>query len=177
MPPCACADQRDATQDERAHDNLADVRLGADHLAKIGTLDPDHTTIGAGPGGHQNLLIVEQVELAGELPLTCTREDLRLTLFILIENFDVAVEHQEEVDTALAALKQKRPLTQPLLYAVVRNAVCGIDAQPRKRLRLARVRIGRVDLRLGRDESVKLNRPVSSSNRTPRNVLCHRLLG
>ena len=107
-------------------------------------------------GGHQNLLIVEQVELAGELPLAVHSKDPRLTLLILIEDFDFAVEDQEEVDTALAR-SNNSVLARPLLYAVVRNAVRCINAQPRKCLRLARVRIGRIDLALRARRSMNLN--------------------
>ena len=34
-------DQANTAQDKRPHDNFADIRLSADHLAKIGALDPD----------------------------------------------------------------------------------------------------------------------------------------
>ena len=62
-------DEADPPQDEGPHDDLADVRLAGHQATKVGALDPDHPAVDAGSTGDQDLSIVEQVELAGELAL------------------------------------------------------------------------------------------------------------
>ena len=70
-PTVDVADQPDPAQDERPHDDLADVRLAGDQAAKVGALDPNDPTVGAGAARNEDLAIVEQVQLAGELPGRC----------------------------------------------------------------------------------------------------------
>ncbi len=41
-------DEADAAQDERPHDDLADVRLAAHQATEVGALDPDHPAVHAG---------------------------------------------------------------------------------------------------------------------------------
>jgi hypothetical protein len=62
-------DEPDPAENEGAHDDFADVRLAGDQTTKIGALDPDYPAVDAGSARHQDLSIVEQVELAGELAL------------------------------------------------------------------------------------------------------------
>jgi hypothetical protein len=42
-------DEADAAQDERPHDDLADIRLAGHQAAKVGALDPDHAAVHARP--------------------------------------------------------------------------------------------------------------------------------
>ncbi len=43
-------DEADAAQDERPHDDLADVRLAGHQATKVGALDPDHPAVHASSG-------------------------------------------------------------------------------------------------------------------------------
>ncbi len=138
-------DQADAAQDVSPHDDFTDIGLGAEHLAKIGTLDADQAGVRARAARYQNLPIVEQVKLASELALTVHRENLGLPIIIDIEDLDAAVEHKKKINAALPALEQHRSLAQSLLYAIVPDPVGGVDAQAWKSLGFARVRVGRID--------------------------------
>lgn len=144
-------DQADATQDESPHDDFTDIRLGAQHFAKIGPLDADQAAVRARAARHQNLPVVEQVELTGELALTVHPEDFWLAIIVDIEDLDAAVKYKKKVNAALSALEQHRSLAQSLLYAVVRDSLGGVDTEARESLGFARVRVGRIDLGRGFD--------------------------
>ena len=150
-PTVDVADQPDPAQDERPHDDLADIRLARDQAAKVSALDAHDPTVGAGAGRNEDLAIVELVQLAGELPGGVNREHIGMAGVIEVEDLDRAVEHQEEVDAALAAREQQGILGQPFLDAVGRETGGHLLAQPRESLRLSRVGIGRIGFQPGRD--------------------------
>ena len=137
----------DPPEDEGPHDDLADVRLAGHQATKIGALDPDYPAVDTGATRHQYLSTVEQVEFAGELALGMDREDVRLASGVEVEDLDVALEHEEEVDRALAALEHQRALGQPLLGAVGRDPRRHLLAQPWDGLRLAGIRVARIEIR------------------------------
>ena len=145
----------DPPEDEGPHDDLADVRLAGHQTTKVGALDPDYPAVHAGATRHQYLSIVEQVEFAGELALGMDREDVRLASGVEVEDLDVALEHEEEVDRALAALEDERALREPFLGAVGRNPRGHLLAQPREGLRLAGIRVARIEIRLRPGRSVR----------------------
>ena len=112
------ADQADAAQDEGAHDDLADVRLAGDEAVEVRALHPHDARILAGAAAHQDGAVVEEVELAGELPRVVRGEDMRLPVLVQVENLYRAVEHEEEVDAALAAGEEDRAGGSALFRAV-----------------------------------------------------------
>ena len=57
----------------------------------------------AGARADQDLALVEEVELAGELARAQDDEDLRLVVLVDVEDLDRALEDEEEVDAAVAA--------------------------------------------------------------------------
>ena len=65
-----------------------------------------------------------------------------------VEDLDVALEHEEEVDAALAALEDERPLREPFLRAVGHNPRRHLLAQTREGLRLAGIGVARIEIRL-----------------------------
>ena len=77
-----------------------------------------HPAVGGGPAADQDLAVVEQVELAGELALAEHGEHVRRAVLIALVDLDLAFEHEKEVDAALPALEQQRPRRNPLLDAV-----------------------------------------------------------
>ena len=113
--------------------NLTDIRLSAQHLPKIGTLDAYDTAIHSGAATHQNnLLIVKQIELAAELTLTVHRQNVGFALGVHIEDFNAAFKHEKEVNAALASVEQPRAFAQPLFNAVIGHTICSINTKPRK---------------------------------------------
>jgi hypothetical protein len=143
-------DQPDPAQDERAHDDLADVALGRDHAPEVGAPDAQQDARLAGARAHQHLALVEEVELARELALAQDREDFRLVVLVDVEDLDRAFEDDEEVDAAVAAREHRRVRREVLFAAVAGDAIDHLGAEVREGLRLARHRIGRVDRALGR---------------------------
>ena len=101
-------DQADATQDEGAHDDFADVRLGDDEAPEIGPLDPDDAAVLARPCADQDLAIVEQVELTGELVCPLGGEDGGEPVGIGVEDLDRPFDDEEEVDTPFASAEEQR---------------------------------------------------------------------
>ena len=138
-------DQPDAAQDERAHQDLGDVRLGGQHAAEVGTRHADDAAGDCGPSRHQDHAIVEQVDLAGELPVGVDGEHLRRAVHVMVEDLDRTLQHEEEIDRALATFEHDRTRRQLDLAAIACDATGHFIAQPREDLRLARIGIGRVD--------------------------------
>ena len=147
-------DEADAAQDERPHDDLADVRLAGHQATKVGALDPDHPAVDTGATGDEDLSIVEQVELAGELPFAVHVKDVGLAILIEVEDLDIALEHEEEVPASLTALEDERPLREPFLRAVGHDPRRHLLAQTRESLRLTGVGVARIEIRLGLGGSV-----------------------
>ncbi len=147
-PTMVMTDQPHAAQDERPHDDLADVGFARDEPAKVRALDPNDAAVGAGTARDQDLATAEQVQLAGELQLGMDGEHIGLTVVIEVEDLYRALEHQEAVDVALAALVQQGAPGQSFFDAIGRHPRGHLLAQPREGLRLACVRIARIELRL-----------------------------
>ena len=126
-----------------------------DQTTKVGALDPDHPAVDAGATGDENLSIVEQVELAGELALGMDRQDVRLAMLVEGEYLDGAFEHDEEVYASLAAREDERPLGKPFLPAVSHNPRRHLLAQAREGLRLAEVGVGRIKVRLRPGDTIR----------------------
>src|SRR5204862_227780 len=93
------ADQADAAQDERAHDDLADVGLARDEAAEVRALDAQQPARLAGAGADENLPIVEEVELARELALAQDDEDLALVATAAHDG--VLVAQDDQLDAGL----------------------------------------------------------------------------
>ena len=87
----------------------------ADQPAKVGARHPDHPAVDGGAAADQDLAVVEQVELAGELALAQHDEHVGRAVVVAIVDLDLALEHEEEVDAALPPLEQQRPRRDPLL--------------------------------------------------------------
>ena len=78
-------------------------------------------------------------------------EDLLDPVFVGIEHLDLAVDDDEEVDAALTAFVDERAVGQALFGAVLGDAPRHGFGKAREGLRLACVRIGRIDHRAGGD--------------------------
>ena len=98
----------------------------------------------------QDLAVVEQVELARELPLAVGGEDVGPPVLVEVEDLDRALEHEEEVDAPLATLEQERALRHPFLGPVAGQPCRHLLAQAREGLRLTRVWVGRIVIGGGR---------------------------
>ena len=131
--------------------DLADVGLGRDHAAEVGALEPRTTRVCLRrPARNQDLAVVEQVHLAGELPRAVDGDHVLAAMRSSLEDLDRALEHQEEVDAALAALEQRGPIRHALLRPVTADALEHVVVQARERLVFAQVRVGGIGTRLGR---------------------------
>ena len=97
-----------------------------------------HAAIAAGAAGHQDLAVVEEVHLAGELARPVHREDVRPIMIVGVENLDRPLEHEKEIDAALAALKHQvagveallrsYPATRATISPLSRGKVCASRA-------------------------------------------------
>ena len=144
----AMTNHADATQDESAHDDLADVWLGTQHFAKVGSLDADQAAIRSGAARNESLPIVEQVELTSELALSVHPEDLWLAIIIDIEDLNAAVKHEKKINRALAALEKHWPL-RVIVHTRIRDALGRRQGWERETFALRAVRSA-VDF--GRDQ-------------------------
>ncbi len=142
------ADEADAAKDEGAHDHFADVALGDRHAAEIGVFDADHPALPARPRADEGFARVEEVDLAGELAREMDVDDAWLAGVIPIEDFDRAIDDDEEIDAALAAFEQHRVLWHGFLDPELRRARDLVGRQPRKGLPLALIGVARIDRRL-----------------------------
>jgi hypothetical protein len=137
-------DQPHAPQDEGAHDGLTDIGLARDQAAEIGPFDPDNARFASSAARDQDLAVVEQVHLAGELTIGVDREDVGLAGCIEVEDLDRARKDEKEVHAALAALECERSGGQRFFGSIAGHPVRLVFAQPRKGLRLSCIRIGRI---------------------------------
>ncbi len=60
-----------------------------------------------GPGAHQDLAVVEQVQLSRELPWAMNDEHPLGSVGVEVEDLDAAALHEKEVDAALPPPKQR----------------------------------------------------------------------
>ena len=139
------ADQVDAAEDERTHDDLADVGLDRDEAAEVGAPDAQQHRLLAGARADEHLALVEEVELAAELARAQDEKDLRPVVVVEVEDLDRSFDDDEEVDVAVAARVDRRARREALLAAVARDPRQHLVAQTRESVRLARDRIGRVE--------------------------------
>jgi hypothetical protein len=109
-PALRIAHQPHTAQDEGAHDDLADVRLGLDQPGEATARHTDDAAVLAGDAADQDLAIVEQVELAGELARAMDVDDALLAACARVRDLDRAFDDDEEVDAPLAAGEQMRAL-------------------------------------------------------------------
>ena len=140
-------DEADAAQDEGAHDDLADVGLGGHQAAEVGPADAHHARRPGGAARDQDLAVVEEVHLAGELALAMHRDDAGRAMHVQVQDLDRSLQHQEEVDAALAAFEQQRAIGDVLGLAVGRHTIGEFGRQLREGLLLARIRVARVGRR------------------------------
>ena len=140
----AVPDQADAAQDEGAHHDLADVGLVGDQPAELRPVHAHDPARHRGAAVHQDLAVVEEVELAGELALAMGVEHALGAVVVGLEDLDAAFEHEEEVDAALAAREHRRAGGQRLFLAVAGDARGHLHREPGEGLGLALVGIGGV---------------------------------
>src|SRR5512133_2168727 len=114
------------------------------------------------------------------MPFAVHVKDVGLAILIEVEDLDVALEHEEEVHAALAPLEDERPLREPFLRAVGHDPRGHLLAQTREGLRLARIRVARIEIRfrLGgsvghQQESWGANGAVATKAAQQASVLVH----
>ena len=101
--------------------------------------------VGAGAPAHQDGAVVEEVELAGELPRVMGREDVRLAVLVRSK---ISIEpSMTRKKSTLRSPRAKRivPAGDALFRAVARDARCHVVREMRERLLQPLHRIGRVD--------------------------------
>ena len=99
----ASAQARRRAGELRPDVTLVDIYLGEESGVDLAwRLEPG---VGRGAAGHQDLPVVEQVELTGELVVRQHAEDLRQAVRVGIEQLDPTLQDEEEVDAALAAVE------------------------------------------------------------------------
>ncbi len=96
-------------QDEGAHDGLADVRLRLHQPQETGAWHSDDAAVVARAAIDEDLAAVEQVELAGELPVRVDVDRRFRVGRAGIQDLDRAFYHDEEIDAPLAATEQVGP--------------------------------------------------------------------
>jgi hypothetical protein len=99
-------DQAHATQNEGAHDDLADVRLARNQLAETGRVHAHETGFHARASVDHDLAFAEEVDLTGELVGAMNHDGPRRAVLGGIVDLDRALDHEEIVDTAFATPEQ-----------------------------------------------------------------------
>jgi hypothetical protein len=147
-------------QDIGPHDDLADIRLGRDQAPEIGAFDPNDAAIRSGAAAHQNFPVVEEIHLARELAgaMHCNRAAASEAVFV--EDFDRAIQQQEEVDPALAALVDHATFRDLLFRPVTSNPVHHLGLEQRIGLRLPQIGVAGIEIRHGSDERSCHESPV-----------------
>ena len=98
-------DHPDPAQDQGTRHGLGDVGFGHEHASELGPGEPRHQAVLGHPGGDQDLAVVEQVELAGELARMKLGEHAGRRARAVVD-LDRPLVDQEEVDRAVVAPKQ-----------------------------------------------------------------------
>ncbi len=137
--------QRDAAQDEGAHDDLADIGFGNDQPPEIGARHADHLGRPRCASADQDLAVVEQVELAGELARAMAVDDTFLAMIAMIDDLDLAGADEEEIDRAFAAMEDIIAVCQRLVQAETRDSARHVLAQHREGLLEPGIGIAAVD--------------------------------
>lgn len=141
-------DQADAAQDDGAQDDLGDVGLGGQQAAELRPPHACHPADAPHARRDQALAVAEEVELAGELVDAVHVHGQRPAGRVLVD-LDTALEDDEEIDAALAALEQHPAGRHRLDGRQARHARHLLVAELRKGLRLAGVGIARVERWIG----------------------------
>ncbi len=139
------ADDADASQNEGAHDDLADIGFAAHHAAERDRIEPGQTGRHGGFAADQDASRVEQVEFAAELTIPMGGENPLLPVRIVVEDLDRPVQDEIEVGAALPALEQHRAGRDLLLDPIGRHSFRHLGRENRKRLRQPLVGIGLID--------------------------------
>ena len=126
-------DEPGAAQDERAHDDLGDVGLGGQHAAELRLVEPCNPAVDSHASADEDRAVVEQVQLAGELVLGVDGHHVRSVGPGLVDLNEPA-EHEEEVDTAVVDLEERRPGRQFLDRAERRDPFDLVLGQAREGL-------------------------------------------
>ena len=104
----------------------------------------------------------------------CTVKYFWLACSVDFEDLDAAVEHEKEINAALATLEQHRSFAQSLLDAVVCDPIGGVDAQAWKRLRFTRVRIARINFSSVRTDKGSNRTQLAYATQCGRSIECTR---
>src|SRR5579859_1272869 len=137
----ALLDNVHAAQNERTHDDLADVWLSADQPAKVIAGDADQATFNHRDARHQNHALIEVVKLASELMARMRGDYSRLTFIVEIDDLDATLQHQKKISAALTALKQSCTGCYLLSLAIRRDALSHLVGQAGKSLCAACIRV------------------------------------
>ena len=97
----AVGDQLDAPQDERAHQDLAQLGVGLHQREQVAAIELDHFSRFAGARPHQRPAVRQHVDLAGELSAPM-HGDHRLAVVRELHDLDRPLTDQEERDALLA---------------------------------------------------------------------------
>ncbi len=143
-PTLAVRDQAGATQDEGPHDDLADVRLAGDQSSEVGAFDAGYAGGLGGAAGDQNLSVIEQVHLAGELTGALGSDDVLVAFGVVFKHLHRPVQHQEEVGSAFATLEQHIAGLETNFRSVLGHAGDLLIVEHRESLRLAGVGVARL---------------------------------
>ena len=101
----AVGDQRDTAQDERAHQDLAQLRVALHEHPQMVPTDDDHRAVGDGAAANKRAARRQHVDLTRELAGT-QRRDRLLAAVDGPNDLDGALDHHEEARVLLAELEQ-----------------------------------------------------------------------
>jgi hypothetical protein len=108
-------------------------------------ISPDDAAVLTGDAADQDLAIVEQVELAGELAIAVNMDHALGPASAGVRDLDRAMDDHEEVDRPLAAREKMRAGRELLDQAEAGDAIELFLRQLRKGLCLAVVGVGRIE--------------------------------
>src|SRR4051812_47528330 len=98
-----------ATQDERAHDDLAQLRVGLQQRAKPFVRNTKHAEPALGARANERPSIGEHGYLTGEFPLAVKGNGV-LELFARMDDRELALENDVEREMPIALLEDDLPI-------------------------------------------------------------------
>ncbi len=83
---------------------FAQLWLGREEPAKLRATHANDTPVATHPAADQNLAIVKQIKLAGEIPFAVHRKHFQPSGSVLV-NFNAPAQHDKKIHRAIAPLE------------------------------------------------------------------------
>src|SRR5271156_3075292 len=140
------ADQPNAAQDKRTHDDFGDIGLPRRHVFEIRASDTQYTTFHVSAGTNQILPAAEEVQFSGKL--TCDKQHNALGVTSGLERHDLyfTFKDHKEVNVSIPSCEKGHAFCDYLLFAEGMEPVQHLRGEPRECFSLTFIGIGEIQV-------------------------------